>query len=397
MQEHDVLIVGGGLVGNTLAVLLSQQFNVGIVEAQQALALDLTKFDLRNFAFTRASEKILRHAQVWDKLPAQRISAFRNMYVWDGASDGRIHFDCATLHEPLLGYIIEQNILQNALKQRLAEFTSICYYQPLRVIGFKLSDDVMQVSLSNGELIRTKLLVAADGANSHIRQLAGIAYNMHDYAQQAIVANVKTSYPHQATAWQRFLPTGPLAFLPLADEHWSSIVWSLDSPAALEIMQLSDAEFMTKLGVAFEHKLGAITEVQNRASFNLQTRIVQNYVQSRLALIGDAAHTIHPLAGQGVNLGLLDAASLATVLMAASNQDFGQHSVLRRYERWRKGHNLLMASTMYGFKQLFAQTNPAIILARQLGLNLTDAQPMAKKLIIRHAMGLAGDLPQMAR
>ena len=398
MQHHDVLIVGGGMVGNTLAaILLQQQFNVGIVEASPEKPWDTDTADLRTFALTRASERIFRHTQTWDTMQALRISPFEHMHVWDAEGTGEIHFDCADIHEPTLGYILEQSVIQKALTQRLDTFENLTLYRPLKVERFELTHDAMQVHLSNEEIVSTKLLVGAEGAHSYIRYLAGIAYDMHDYGQQAIVANIKTERPHQFTAWQRFLPTGPLAFLPLQDKHWCSIVWSADSPRALELMDLDIDAFHSELQAAFEHKLGVILDSSQRVTFPLQSRVVRHYVQPRLALIGDAAHTVHPLAGQGVNLGLLDAATLGEVLINAKQDDFGQKMVLKRYERWRKGHNAMMAGAMYGFKQLFGHSAPPVKWLRSFGLNMTNSSTSVKKVMMRHAMALEGDLPKIAK
>ncbi|WP_353572274.1 UbiH/UbiF/VisC/COQ6 family ubiquinone biosynthesis hydroxylase [Candidatus Albibeggiatoa sp. nov. BB20] len=398
MQHHDVLIVGGGMVGNTLAaILLQQNFNVGIVEASPEKPWDTEQADLRTFALTRASEYIFRHTQTWDAMQASRISPYEHMHVWDATGTGEIHFDCADIHEPSLGYIVEQSVIQKALTQRLSEFENLTMYRPLKVENFELTGKTMQVHLNNGETISTQLLVGAEGAHSYIRYLAGIPYDMHDYGQQAIVANIKTELPHQFTAWQRFLPTGPLAFLPLQDKHWCSIVWSVDSPHALRLVDLDTDEFHKELEAAFEHKLGAILESSQRVAFPLQSRVVRQYVQPRLALIGDAAHTVHPLAGQGVNLGLLDAATLGEVLINAKHEDFGQKIVLRRYERWRKGHNVMMAGAMYGFKNVFGHSAPPVKWLRNFGLNLTNSSGLAKKVIMRQAMALEGDLPQLIK
>ncbi len=396
MQHHDVLIVGGGMVGNTLAaILLQQQFNVGIVEASVQQTWNVEQTDLRTFALTRASEQIFRHIQTWEAMQNLRVSPYEQMHVWDAVGTGEIHFNCADIHEPTLGHIVEQSVIQTALAQRLNTFDNLTIYRPVKVERFELTDNVMQVHLSDNTTVSTQLLVGAEGAHSQVRYLAGIAYDMHDYGQQAIVANVKTALSHQLTAWQRFLPTGPLAFLPLRDKHWCSIVWSVDSPDALRLMDLDVASFQIELAAAFEHKLGAILESSQRAAFPLQSRVVRRYVQQRLALVGDAAHTVHPLAGQGVNLGLLDAASLGEVLIRAKHEDFGQKMILRRYERWRKGHNAMMVGAMYGFKHLFSYSAQPIKWLRNAGLNLTNSSVLAKKVIMRQAMALEGDLPRM--
>jgi len=394
---HDVVIVGSGVVGNTLAcALLQGGLRVAIIEATSPPSKPTASADdLRTFALTRASEQIFTHLGVWQKL--LRSSPFRQMHVWDGSGPGVIHFDSALLQEPTLGYIVEQQVLQQALTERLAEFENLICYRPAKVHRFQLLPEAMEVEIEGGTMLKTRLLVGAEGAHSLTRTLAGIPYHLHDYGQQAIVATVSTVLSHQATAWQRFLPTGPLAFLPLLSPHVSSIVWSCDTPRAQYLMSLDQPTFQQELATALAFQLGAVNECSRRVVFPLQSRHVSHYVQSRLALIGDAAHSVHPLAGQGANLGFLDAAALSEIVLDTHSQqrDFGDYHELRRYERWRKGHNLFMLKLMEGFKQLFGTAVPPWI--RSMGLNLTNKATPLKKLIIQRAMGLSGDLPRLAR
>ncbi|OQY55016.1 MAG: ubiquinone biosynthesis protein UbiH [Candidatus Parabeggiatoa sp. nov. 2] len=439
--DCDVLIVGSGLVGATCAcALLQGGMRIVLVEAKpqppptpylqkpgineldlqkpgkDELAsplpkgitneLDLQqgqidKFDLRTFAITRASERIFTNLGVWEKITAQRVSLFREMHVWDAGGPGKIHFNSAALNEPTLGYIVEQNVIQTALTARLAEFENLTCYRPAKVQSFNLTADetAMQVQLDNGQCLTTRLLIGAEGANSSIRTNAGIQYKRRDHGQQAIVATVQTAQPHQETAWQRFLPTGPLAFLPLTDAHTSSIVWSIDTPLAQRLMALEKDTFQQQLEKAFAFKLGAVKDSSQRAAFPLQSRHVLNYVQPRLALVGDAAHTVLPLAGQGLNLGLLDAAALSEILINAHTRgrDFGSYRQLRRYERWRKGDNFATLKAMEGFKHLFGSSNGILIRARNAGLRFTDAAAPIKQIIMQHATGSTGDLPRLAQ
>jgi 2-polyprenylphenol 6-hydroxylase len=430
-QNCDVLIVGSGLVGATCAcALLQGGMRLVLVEAKpqpsptpdlQKPAKDqlasplpkqiineldlqqgqIDKFDLRTFALTRASERIFTNLGIWEKITAQRVSLFREMQVWDAGGPGMIHFNSAALHEATLGYIVEQRVIQMALTARLAEFDNLTCYRPAKVQSFNLTADktAMQVQLDNGQCVTTRLLIGAEGANSSIRTNAGIQYKGRDHGQQAIVATVQTAQPHQETAWQRFLPTGPLAFLPLSDAHTSSIVWSIDTPLAQHLMALEKDTFQQELEKAFASKLGAVKDSSQRAAFPLQSRHVLNYVQPRLALVGDAAHTVLPLAGQGLNLGLLDAAALSeTVLNAhARGSDFGSYRELRRYERWRKNDNFAMLKVMEGFKQLFGSSNGLLTWARNVGLSLTNAAAPIKQIIMQHASGLTGNLPRLAQ
>lgn len=420
MQHFDceVLIVGSGIVGATLAcALLQSGMKVVMVEAKppslnppipttQADSISQTPiiqqpFDPRTFALTRASEQIFRNLGVWEIILTQRVSPFREMHVWDAKGSGAIHFDSALLNEPTLGYIVEQNVIQTALTTRLAKFDNLIHYRPAKVDDFRLikSATGMQVQLDNGKVLTTRLLISAEGAHSSLRTLAGIRYQMRDHGQQAIVATVETEKPHQQTAWQRFLPSGPLAFLPLSPPQTSSIVWSIHTPLAQHLMKLELAEFKAELATSLAFQLGAITDSSQRAVFPLQSRHVLNYVLPRLALVGDAAHTILPLAGQGLNLGLLDAATLSEVILMAyqKNRDFGHYQELRRYERWRKGENLAMLKMMEGFKYLFESHLATVSWARNFGLSLFDNLPLLKRMIIQQAMGLSGQLPKLAQ
>jgi len=289
-------------------------------------------------------------------------------------------------------------VIQAALNARMQQLPSLTRLCPAQLDAFELNGAAMRISLADGRSVHARLLVGADGASSRVRAMAGIAVEARDYQQAAVVAVVSTEQPHQETAWQRFLPTGPLAFLPLRDGR-SSIVWSTTPQQAEALCALNADEFLDRLSTAFELRLGRVTAVEERVHFPLRRLHAKHYVAERLALVGDAAHVIHPLAGQGVNLGLLDAASLAEVVLdtRAAQRDFGAQGNLRRYERWRHGDNRVMQLAMDGFKDLFAATAPPLRLLRNAGFGLVDRVVPVKELVSRHAMGLAGDLPRMAR
>ncbi len=399
--DAEVIIVGGGLTGSTLAALLAQQdIQCLIVEANSKPSVaNGSRIDPRALAITRASENILRTIGAWTLLSADRIGHFREMHVWDENSKGEIHFDSAELCEPTLGYIIEQTVLESALHEALDQFDCIEWCRPATPVSLIKEKNKIIIELEDNRNLSTRLVIGADGARSKIRVLAGIAYPQHDYHQQAVACIVKTESKHHQVARQRFLTNGPLAFLPMADPQQCGIVWSTTPEHAHSLLDMDEYDFNQKLEQAFEHKAGEILSSRARASFPLQHAQAESYCQPRLALIGDAAHCVHPLAGQGANLGLLDAATLAEIILDAKHKhrDIGAHNVLRRYERWRKCENSVMIKIIQGFKYLFESNLESVRHLRNLGLNLTNKATPVKHLIMRHAMGLSGDLPRYAR
>lgn len=402
-SHHDVLIVGAGIVGSCLALALgrSSKLKVGLVEAATPPPArePWQNYDLRVSAITHASENIFKNLGVWQGMQAQRISPFREMRVWDTAGIGEIHFDSAEIGESHLGHIIENRVIQSTLLEQCQHLSNVELYTPAQSTGLAQGDREIYLELEGGRRLGAHLLVGADGASSPVRQWAGISSRGWDYQQKGIVATVQTEKSHQETAWQRFLPNGPLAFLPLDDPYRCSIVWSTMPNDAAQLLALEDKAFAAALAAAFEYRLGAIEVIGPRAAFPLRLRHAKTYIQPRLALVGDAAHTIHPLAGQGVNLGLLDATALAEVVVAAqsSKKELGSFATLRHFERWRKGDNLAMQLTMDGFKRLFGNTWPPVRVARNLGLAATNAAAPLKRLIMYRASGLTGDLPSLAR
>lgn len=403
ISHYDVLIVGAGTVGACLALALGQssKLKIALVEANRPplIANPPQDYDLRVSAITCASENIFKNLGVWQHIQAQRMSPFREMHVWDVAGIGEIHFDSAEIGEPHLGHIIENRVLQRALLEQCQRLENVELYMPARSTDLTQGGREIHLTLEEGHQLEAHLLVGADGANSLVRQWAGIRSRDWDYQQTGIVTTVQTEKPHQETAWQRFLPNGPLAFLPLDDPCRCSIVWSTTPADANRLLALEEQEFAVALAAAFEHRLGAIRAVGPRAAFPLRLRHAKTYIQPRLALVGDAAHTIHPLAGQGVNLGLLDATALAEVLLTAQKhkKDLGGFATLRRFERWRKGDNLTVQLVMDGFKRLFGNTWLPIRIVRNFGLAATDSTTPLKRLFMYRASGLVGDLPSLAK
>ncbi|MFQ5644453.1 MAG: UbiH/UbiF/VisC/COQ6 family ubiquinone biosynthesis hydroxylase [Thiogranum sp.] len=390
-SEFDVVIVGGGLVGLSLAAALGKDdFSVAVLEARQPPGdWPAGSVDLRVYAITRESQRLFERVGAWPAMLPR--GPFRDMHVWDAGGNGDIHFSSADLGESCLGYIMESRVIEKALLDVIADLPAVERFCPATVTAFSELETGtgQQVELEDGRTLAARLLVGADGKHSKVRDYAGIHARESDYGQQALVAVVTTERLHEETAWQRFLPTGPLAFLPLADGR-SSIVWSASTERAEQLLELDADDFCAELGKAFDLRLGRVTACGERVLFPLRRQYAEHYVAPRIALVGDASHVIHPLAGQGVNLGLKDVRELADVLVDARGheRDIGSFSVLRRYERARKGDNMAMMLAMDGFKHLFGSPVAPLRWARNLGLNLVDAAQPVKNQIMRSAMGL---------
>lgn len=399
--EFDIVIVGGGLVGATLACALGgADLKVAVVERMSPQAPPSTGVDVRVSALTLASQRILEGVGAWPHSQSARLAPVRALQIWEAAGGrGGIRYDAADIGEPNLAYIVENSVAHAALLARLQQFTNVHWICPVAVTAVGVTESSVVVTLADGRGLRTRLLVGADGPDSAVRVAAGIGTHVLDFKQKAIVAWVATELPHGDTAWQRFLPTGPLAFLPLADARMCSIVWSADAILAEELMALTEPAFCARLQEAFDERLGTVQLLGARAAFPLVATHARAYVAARVALIGDAAHSVHPLAGQGVNLGMLDAAVLAEVVRTAHRQkkDIGAFGVLRRYERWRKADNVAMLAATTGLKYLFGNDLPLASSARAIGMRLANRATPIKNIIMRRVSGLDGDLPALAR
>lgn len=402
----DVAIVGAGLVGAALAASLSETgLSIAIIDHQSSdelikslkPAINVNDFEPRVSALTKASQEMLKSVGAWSKMATAQIQHYQHMFVWDELGTANISFDSAEMYQDSLGCIVENQLIVSALHQGLKEQSNLtCFFETgltgIRRVSASNNEHLLQ--LKTGSSIQCKLLVAADGANSKVRQWAFMPTREWDYQHEAIVATVKTSKLHQNTAWQRFSETGPLAFLPLADakasQHFCSIVWSQETSEAKRLMTLSDEMFLVELEQAIESKLGKLEAVSQRFAIPLRQRHAKTYVKPGIALLGDAAHTIHPLAGQGVNLGFKDVIALSNILKEAdaSGVVANDFVLLKRYERKRQGDNLLMMGAMEGFKRLFEQPDPFVRWLRNTGMNWVNKQSFLKNQIARHAMGI---------
>ncbi len=405
VTEFDLIIVGAGLAGGALAVALADlPLKVALIEGQAVregwppLEESVFDYDGRVSALTEGSREFLDQLGVWSEICDRRVCAYTDMEVWDGEGTGRIHFAASEVKRAALGHIVENRLLNAALMNRLRDSAGVKCYFANPVASLEKQSGGVALTLADGRVLRSPVVVAADGANSRIRDWAGFVTREWDYHHHAIVATIETAEAHQNTAWQRFQPEGPLAFLPLPDmageQRYSSIVWSALPEQAEQLMALDDEAFCRELGAKFEYRLGNIIACSRRLSFPLRQRHAADYVSDGVVLLGDAAHTIHPLAGQGINLGFQDAMVLAEECRCAHERGLSliESGVLNRYQRRRKGGNLAMMAMMEGFQHLFETPVMPLRLLRNSGMSwLNKALPL-KRQIIAKAMGISGPL-----
>ena len=400
-KRFDIVIVGAGIAGSSLAAALSGEgLSIALVEAQPLVlpdlpaGCDLQQFDPRVSALTPRSRQLLEGLDAWEAIAGYRQCPYRHMTVWDAEGTGQVEFDASEVNAPALGHIVENRAIISALLQRVSNAGDIALFSPARLATCsRLDCGAVCIGLEDGAALEAELLVAADGAMSRVRDMMNFQTREWDYGHRAIVATVQVEQAHQDTAWQRFLPSGPLALLPLPgddDRHFCSIVWSLQEDLVDDLLALDDASFCTELERAFEQRLGRVLAVSRRFAFPLRQRHAVDYVQPGVALVADAAHTIHPLAGQGINLGLQDVAVLAEEILSgrARGAKPGQLELLRRYQRRRKGENLMMMAAMDGFKKLFEQQALPLRWLRNVGMRGVNQLPPVKQQLMRHAMGL---------
>ncbi|CAQ80221.1 FAD-dependent 2-octaprenylphenol hydroxylase [Aliivibrio salmonicida] len=400
MQSVDIAIIGGGMVGLTVAAALEKSgLRIAIIESHLPDA-ELTALpDVRVSAISRASENILTNVGAWEGIISRRAAAYTSMKVWEQDSFAHIDFDATQIAQQDLGHIIENRVIQLSLLDKITKQDNVTLFAPERCASIMFGESEAWINLESGKGITAKLVVGADGANSWLRNQLDIPLTHWDYGHSALVANVRTVDDHHKAARQIFRSEGPLAFLPLSEPNLSSIVWSLDPLHAENLVSMPSDEFNKQLTAAFDNQLGLCKVEGERQAFPLKMRYAKDFVRERAVLVGDAAHTIHPLAGQGVNLGLADAAALAETIMTLQqeNKDIGLKTNLRSFERWRKTEAAQMIASMQGFKELFSGSNPLKKLVRGIGMSLTNELTPVKDECLKRALGLSGHLPKIAK
>jgi 2-octaprenylphenol hydroxylase len=421
MQKFDVLIVGAGMVGLTLALALRKTSDLTIAIADTLPVSELTpEPEVRVSAINVASQTLFENLDVWNTIIGKRTQAYQHMHIWDKAGVGKLDFSVNDLSafpgNEHLGWITENKVIRNALWHKAQSDEGIKFFTENKLANIAVGDSEVFASFdmsSNNESSNSrmlppliaKLVVGADGANSWLRKQMDMAMITRDYDHHAIVATVKCPQGHKNTAWQVFLPNGPLAFLPVFPENneTCSIVYSTSPEEAKRLTELDPVDFSKELTAASDGKLGAIELVSERFTHPLTMRLAQDFVKERMVLIGDAAHTIHPLAGQGVNLGLLDAAALAQTLSDATSSqnkvelDIADPKRLKAFSRYRKSEAIEMIAAMEAIKQAFSINQSGFKFLRGVGMSLLDNFKPAKKILIEQALGLKNDLPELSK
>ncbi|MCF6458363.1 FAD-dependent oxidoreductase [Pseudoalteromonas sp. MMG024] len=387
MKQVQAIVVGGGCIGLSAALGLA---NLGkkvlLIDAGKPAQVDSDEFGLRVSAISKASQALFEKLGIWQGIQAQRLAAYTNMDVRDKDSIGRIHFASNELDLSELGHIVENEVIRQALITQCEKNDNLEILFETPYSSIHQTDEQVLVTLASGEPVMAELLIACDGANSAIRSQFKMPITFWDYDHHAIVATVTSQVPHANTARQVFLPTGPLAFLPLPEQNTHSIVWSTSPEHAKQLLAMEEGEFNKALTVAFDSELGLCCVNSQRLSFPLKMRYARKWVENRVILMGDAAHTIHPLAGLGMNLGLKDVAKLLQLVADDQSNVFANGKLLRQYEMARKADAQTHIAMMQGLKELFEGSNPVKKLIRGIGLNVVDAAKPIKHLFAEKAL-----------
>jgi ubiquinone biosynthesis UbiH/UbiF/VisC/COQ6 family hydroxylase len=391
--DFDSVIVGGGLVGLSLArALAGSGLTLGVVDGSRPAAPTADGWDARVYAISPASEAFLRTLGAWPE-HTERLAPVTKMRVFGDRAGSDLTFSAYEAHVARLATIIESSVLVAALHSVLQDQPGLALFSPARCAAVEWGSDQAELRLDSGETLRARLLVAADGADSWLRGQAGVQTAETRYDQTAVVANFSIERPHRDTAFQWFRTDGVLALLPLPGDR-ASLVWSAQQDLADRLLSLDAADLAAEVSAASRDALGRLTIISPASAFPLRLIRVSRLVAPRLALVGDAAHNFHPLAGQGVNLGFQDARELAAVLCArGQQQDVGSYPLLRRYERWRRSENLLAAGALDALERLFSNADPFTRGLRAAGLSAVGKAPFLKRRLAQRALGVSGDVP----
>lgn len=402
-DQYDITVIGGGMVGASLACALgNQELRIAIIEAYNANLDTPASYDDRAIALSYGTAQIFRTLGCWQDLETS-VTPIRHIHVSDKGHAGITRLNYQEEKVDALGYVITARELGQTLYRLLSGFENIDLISPARLQNIEFSDDFAKATYtvdtdSNSHSITTRLIVAADGGNSSVRKIMNIDAKQHDYQQSAITTNVSTSRPHNNIAYERFTSQGPLAVLPMGGNR-CSLVWTWPSDKVQQVLDLSDEEFLIKLQKAFGNRLGEFTQVGKRQSYPLRLIKATTQVTRRLALIGNAAHTLHPIAGQGFNLGMRDVAALAQIIVEehSAGRDYGLLRALQPYQQWRQQDHRNIIGFTDNLVKIFSNRFPPLALARNIGLVATDVMPPLKHLLAKHSMGMAGKLPKLVR
>ena len=394
----DVVVVGGGMVGLTLGVALAEAgLEIAVLDREAPERQEASAYDGRTSAIAWGSAEALAAIGLWQALePA--AEPILDIRVSDGPSLLFLEYRHAEVAPHPLGYIIENSAIRSALHARLGALATAKLLAPVELVSLARERSRVRAELADGRSVEAALAVAADGRGSRLREEAGIAVTSWSYPQRGIVATIAHERPHEGVAHERFLPPGPLAFLPMRGRR-SSIVWTEHASLAPRLLALDERAFAAALERRFGDYLGRLELAGPRSSYPLELLHAERYFDERLVLIGDAAHAIHPIAGQGLNLGLRDVAALAEILVEAKRLglDLGEPQLLERYQRWRRFDNTVLMAATDALNRLFSNATPLVRLVRDLGLGVVNELPPLKRFFMRHAMGVVGELPRLIK